>query len=95
MIFEIVFGILAFVVGIVILTGKVDKWLIYPSKQTNEKRFRLVTGIAYLSGGVWFILIGYFGYNAIFLALFWVWFIVLITLQYTWCRMSPENQTNR
>lgn len=90
MVFEIVFGILAFVVGIVVLTGKVDKWLIYPLKQTNEKRFRLVTGIAYLSGGVWFIL-EYFGYNVVSSALFWIWFIVLITLQYTWCRKSPEN----
>ena len=91
MIFEIVFGIICFVWGVVILTGKVDKWLIYAGKQMNEKRLRYVSGIGYLLGGVLFTLEGFLGYNSIFLALFWVWFIVLITLQYTWCRKSPEN----
>lgn len=93
--FWIIFGAIAFVLGFIVLLGKVDKWLVYPLKQTNIKRFRLVTGIGYLLAGVCFILIGYFGYNAIFLALFWVLYFVVITLQYTWCRKNPENQTNR
>ena len=91
MIIEIVVGVLFFVWGIIILLGKVDKWLIYPGNKINMKRFRIVRGIGYLLGGFLFILDVCFGYNTIFLALFWIWFIVLITLQYTWCRKSPEN----
>lgn len=95
MVFEIVLGAFAFVTGVVVLTSKVDKWLIYPLKTINEKRFRLVTGIGYLLAGVLFIVEGCFGRNAIFLTLFWLLFIVVIALQYTWCRKLPENQTNR
>ena len=95
MIFEIVLGVIFIVWGIVILTGKVDKWLIYPFKKINIKRFRLITGIGNLLGGFLFILDVCFGHNSIFLALFWVLFIVVIALQYTWCRKLPENQTNR
>lgn len=92
--FWIIFGALAFVIGVVVLTGKVDKWLVYPLKQTNIKRFRLVTGIGYLLGGIYFILTGCFGHYATSSALFWVlFFVVIITLQYTWCRKMPENQT--
>ena len=93
MVFEIVFGILAFVVGIVVLTGKVDKWLIYPLKQTNEKRFRLVTGIGNLLGGFLFALESYFGHNTIFFVMIAILVVVIITLQYTWCRKIPEIQT--
>lgn len=93
MVFEIVFGILAFVVGIVVLTGKVDKWLIYPLKQTNEKRFRLITGIGNLLGGSLFFLGGCFGCDSIILVLLAILSIVIITLQNTWCRKIPETQT--
>ena len=96
MIFEIVFGIICFVWGVVILTGKVDKWLIYGGKkQMNEKRFRLITGIGNLLGGSLFFLGGCFGCDSIILVLLAILSIVIITLQYTWCRKLPENQTNR
>ena len=87
----IILGAKVFVLGIITLLGKIDKWLIYPLKQANIKRFRLVTGIGYLLAGVCFILNGSFGYNAIIFQLFWILFIVVITLQYTWCRKLPEN----
>lgn len=93
MIFEIVFGIICFVWGVVILTGKVDKWLIYPFKKINIKRFRLVTGIGNLLGGFLFILDVCFGYNTIFLGALAILVVVIITLQYTWCRKIPETQT--
>ena len=92
MIFEIVFGVICFVWGVVILTGKVDKWLIYGGKkQMNEKRFRLITGIGNLLGGFLFILDVCFGYNTIFLGALAILVVVIITLQYTWCRKLPEN----
>ncbi len=93
MIFEIVFGIICFVWGVVILTGKVDKWLIYPFKKINIKRFRLITGIGNLLGGSLFFLGGCFGCDSIILVLLAILSIVIITLQNTWCRKMPENQT--
>ncbi|MBR3567952.1 MAG: hypothetical protein IKN94_06730 [Salinivirgaceae bacterium] len=94
MIFEIVFGIICFVWGVVILTGKVDKWLIYGGKkQMNEKQFRLITGIGNLLGGSLFFLGGCFGCDSIILVLLAILSIVIITLQNTWCRKMPENQT--
>ena len=94
MVFEIVFGIICFVWGVVILTGKVDKWLIYGGKkQMNEKRFRLITGIGNLLGGSLFFLGGCFGCDSIILVLLAILSIVIITLQNTWCRKIPENQT--
>ena len=94
MIFEIVFGIICFVWGVVILTGKVDKWLIYGGKkQMNEKRFRLITGIGNLLGGSLFFLGGCFGCDSIILVLLAILSIVITTLQNTWCRKMPENQT--
>ena len=94
MVFEIVFGIICFVWGVVILTGKVDKWLIYGGKkQMNEKRFRLITGIGNLLGGSLFFLGGCFGCDSIILVLLAILSIVIITLQNTWCRKMPENQT--
>ena len=93
MIFEIVFGVICFVWGVVILTGKVDKWLIYPFKKINIKRFRLITGIGNLLGGFLFILESYFGHNTIFFVMIAILVVVIIALQYTWCRKMPENQT--
>ena len=91
MILGIVFGVISFVWGVVVLTGRVDKWLIYAGKQMNEKRLRYVSGIGYLLGGVLFTLEGFLGYNSITNMLIWVFFIVILTLQYTWCRKMPEN----
>lgn len=91
MIIEIVVGVLFFVWGIIILLGKVDKWLIYPIKQINTKRFRVVKGIGNLLGGFLFILDVCFGYNTIFLGALAILVVVIITLQYTWCRKLPEN----
>ncbi len=93
MILGIVFGVIFIVWGIVILTGKVDKWLIYSGKQMNEKRLRYVSGIGYLLGGVLFTLEGCLGHNSITYFLIGVLLIVILTLQYTWCRKMPENQT--
>ncbi len=93
MIFEIVFGVICFVWGVVILTGKVDKWLIYPFKKINIKRFRLITGIGNLLGGFLFALESYFGHNTIFFVMIAILVVVIITLQYTWCRKIPEIQT--
>ena len=94
MIFEIVFGVICFVWGVVILTGKVDKWLIYPFKKINIKRFRLITGIGNLLGGFLFILDGCFGgYNTILFVMIAILVVVIIALQYTWSRKIPENQT--
>lgn len=95
MIAEIVLGVIFIVWGIVILTGKVDKWLIYSGKQMNEKRLRLVRGLCCLLGGVWFILEGCFGFdtNIIFLVPLAILCIVTAILEYTWCRKMPETQT--
>ena len=93
MILGIVFGVIFIVWGIVILTGKVDKWLIYSGKQMNEKRLRYVSGIGNLLGGFLFALKSYFGHNTIFFVMIAILVVVIITLQNTWCRKMPENQT--
>ena len=89
MIIEIVIGVILFVLGIIILLGKVDKWLTYTGKQINMRRLRLVRGAEYILFGVWFAtnrLVADF-----YFVLFAILIIVTIILQFTWCRKNPDN----
>ncbi|MBR4619634.1 MAG: hypothetical protein IKO46_01495 [Salinivirgaceae bacterium] len=92
MVFEIVeifIGVIFFVWGIIILLGKIDKWLFYSGKQINMKRFRIVRGAESLLGGVWFVTNHLLGnLSTVLLAIL---IIVPLFLQFTWCRKLPEN----
>ena len=88
MIIEIVVGVLFFVWGIIILLGKVDKWLIYPIKQINTKRFRVVKGVSNLLLGVGFATLQLVdGFVTCLLGIL----IVAFILNLTWCRKNPDN----
>lgn len=92
-IIEIVVGVLFFVWGIIILLGKDDKWLIYPIKQINTKRFRVVKGVSNLLLGVGFATLQLVddSYHVIIEILFCIVLIVTVILQYTWCKKNPDN----
>ena len=88
MIIEIVVGVLFFVWGIIILLGKADKWLIYPIKQINTKRFRVVKGVSNLLLGVGFATLQLVdGFVTCLLGIL----IVAFILNLTWCRKNPDN----
>ena len=88
MIIEIVVGVLFFVWGIIILLGKVDKWLIYPIKQINTKRFRVVKGVSNLLLGVGFATLQLVdGFVTCLLGIL----IIVAFLNLTWCRKNPDN----
>ena len=88
MIIEIVVGVLFFVWGIIILLGKVDKWLIYPGNKINMKRFRIVSGVENICGGAWLATLQLFGD---FFTILLVIIVVAFILQFTWCRKNPDN----
>ena len=88
MIIEIVVGVLFFVWGIIILLGKVDKWLIYPGNKINMKRFRIVRGVSNLLLGVGFATLQLVdGFVTCLLGIL----IVAFILNLTWCRKNPDN----
>ncbi|MBO7143842.1 MAG: hypothetical protein J6W13_03345 [Salinivirgaceae bacterium] len=89
MIIEIVVGVLFFVWGIIILLGKVDKWLIYPIKQINTKRFRVVKGVSNLLLGVGFATLQLV--DGFVTCLLGILIIVAFILHLTWCRKNPDN----
>ncbi len=89
MIIEIVVGVLFFVWGIIILLGKVDKWLIYPIKQINTKRFRVVKGVSNLLLGVGFATLQLV--DGFVTCLLGILIIVAFILNLTWCRKNPDN----
>ncbi|MBO4603047.1 MAG: hypothetical protein J5651_07800 [Salinivirgaceae bacterium] len=93
MVVWIVIGVTFFVLGIIILLGKDDKWLIYPGKQINTKRYRIVSGVSNLLCGVWFATNHLVGdsYHVIIEILFWIVLIVTVILQNTWCKKNPDN----
>lgn len=93
MIIGIVIGVIFFVLGIIILLGKDDRWLIYPGNKINAKRFRIVKGVSNLLLGVGFATLQLVddSYHVIIEILFWIVLIVTVILQYTWCKKNPDN----
>ena len=89
MIIEIVVGVLFFVWGIIILLGKVDKWLIYPGNKINMKRFRIVRGVSNLLLGVGFATLQLV--DGFVTCLLGILIIVAFILNLTWCRKNPDN----
>ena len=89
MIIGIVIGVIFFVLGIIILLGKDDRWLIYPGNKINAKRFRRVKGVSNLLLGVGFATLQLVGdFITILLGIL---IIVTVILQYTWCKKNPDN----
>ena len=85
----IVIGVTFFVLGIIILLGKDDKWLIYPGNKINAKRFRIVKGVSNLLLGVGFATLQLVGdFITILLGIL---IIVTVILQYTWCKKNPDT----
>ena len=89
MIIEIVIGVIFFVLGIIILLGKDDRWLIYPGNKINAKRFRIVKGVSNLLLGVGFATLQLV--DDFITILLGILIIVAIILQFTWCRKNPDN----
>ena len=89
MIIGIVIGVIYFVLGIIILLGKDDRWLIYPGNKINAKRFRIVKGVSNLLLGVGFATLQLV--DDFITILLGILIIVTVILQYTWCRKNPEN----
>ena len=89
MIIEIVIGVIFFVLGIIILLGKDDRWLIYPGNKINAKRFRIVKGVSNLLLGVGFATLQLV--DDFITILLGILIIVTIILQFTWCRKNPDN----
>ena len=89
MIIEIVIGVIFFVLGIIILLGKDDRWLIYPGNKINAKRFRIVKGVSNLLLGVGFATLQLV--DDFITILLGILIIVAIILQFTWCKKNPDN----
>ncbi len=89
MIIGIVIGVIFFVLGIIILLGKDDRWLIYPGNKINAKRFRIVKGVSNLLLGVGFATLQLV--DDFITILLGILIIVTVILQYTWCKKNPEN----
>ena len=89
MIIGIVIGVIFFVLGIIILLGKDDRWLIYPGNKINAKRFRIVKGVSNLLLGVGFATLQLV--DDFITILLGILIIVTIILQFTWCRKNPDN----
>ncbi|MBR5166808.1 MAG: hypothetical protein IKW86_01920 [Salinivirgaceae bacterium] len=89
MIIGIVIGVIFFVLGIIILLGKDDRWLIYPGNKINAKRFRIVKGVLNLLLGVGFATLQLV--DDFITILLGILIIVAFILQLTWCRKNPEN----
>ena len=89
MIIEIVVGVTFFVLGIIILLGKDDKWLIYPGNKINAKRFRIVKGVSNLLLGVGFATLQLV--DDFITILLGILIIVTVILQYTWCKKNPDT----
>ena len=88
MIIGIVIGVIFFVLGIIILLGKDDRWLIYPGNKINAKRFRIVKGVSNLLLGVGFATLQLVdGFVTCLLGIL----IVAFILNLTWCRKNPDN----
>ena len=89
MVVWIVIGVTFFVLGIIILLGKDDRWLIYPGNKINAKRFRIVKGVSNLLLGVGFATLQLV--DDFITILLGILIIVAIILQFTWCRKNPDN----
>ena len=89
MIIGIVIGVTFFVLGIIILLGKDDRWLIYLGNKINAKRFRIVKGVSNLLLGVGFATLQLV--DDFITILLGILIIVAIILQFTWCRKNPDN----